>query len=90
MLLCVAGNETTRTVTSHGIHCLIRHRGEMQRVQRALSLLESAVTYGDSTFNPAQGTWSQGFDAAGNLRGYSVDVYENGSPRYTTTYMLGY
>lgn len=43
MLLCVAGNETTRTVTTHGIHGLIRHRGEMQRVQRNLSLLESAV-----------------------------------------------
>jgi YD repeat-containing protein len=52
------------------------------------SLLESAVTYGDSTFSA--GTWSQGFDAAGNLRGYSVNVYENGSPRYTTTYTIGY
>jgi cytochrome P450 len=43
MLLCVAGNETTRTVTTHGIHGLILHRDEMQRVQRDLTLLESAV-----------------------------------------------
>lgn len=43
MLLCVAGNETTRTVTTHGIHALIRHRDQMQRVQQDLTLLDSAV-----------------------------------------------
>lgn len=43
MLLCVAGNETTRTVTTHGIHALIRHRDQMRRVQQDLSLLDSAV-----------------------------------------------
>lgn len=43
MLLCVAGNETTRTVTTHGIHTLIRHRDQMRRVQQDLALLESAV-----------------------------------------------
>lgn len=53
------------------------------------SLLENVVTYGDSTFDPQEG-WSQGFDAAGNLRGYSTAVYENGSPRYSTSYTIGY
>jgi len=43
MLLCVAGNETTRTVTTHGMNALIRHRDQMRRVQQDLSLLESAV-----------------------------------------------
>jgi cholest-4-en-3-one 26-monooxygenase len=43
MLLCVAGNETTRTVTSHGMHALIRHPEQMRRVQQDRSILPSAV-----------------------------------------------
>lgn len=43
MLLCVAGNETTRTVTTHGMHALIQHRDQMERVQRDPSLLPTAV-----------------------------------------------
>jgi cholest-4-en-3-one 26-monooxygenase len=43
MLLCVAGNETTRTVTSHGAHNLIRFPQERRRLLDDPSLLDSGV-----------------------------------------------
>jgi cholest-4-en-3-one 26-monooxygenase len=43
LLLCVAGNETTRTVTSNGMLDLIRNPDQRQRVLDDMSLLDSAV-----------------------------------------------
>jgi len=43
MLLCVAGNETTRTVTTHGARALMEHPEQMRRIQRQPHLLDSAV-----------------------------------------------
>ena len=36
------------------------------------------------------GGWSDGYDAAGNLRGYSVQIYKNGQYQYTDNYTLDY
>ncbi len=43
MFLIVAGNETTRTASSHGLLSLIEHPDELQRLVRDPSLLPSAV-----------------------------------------------
>jgi cholest-4-en-3-one 26-monooxygenase len=43
MLLAIAGNETTRTVTSWGMHTLMEHPGEREKVLRSPGLLESAI-----------------------------------------------
>jgi len=50
--------------------------------------LESVVTYGDAGSD--YWNWYAGYDAASVLRGYKVDVYQNGSYRYTTTYTNSY
>lgn len=42
LLLMVAGNETTRTVTTHGMRLLLEH-GEYQRLQENPELLEGAI-----------------------------------------------
>jgi len=43
LLLAVAGNETTRTVTSHGMRLLIEHPDQRARLVRQPSLIPSAV-----------------------------------------------
>ncbi len=43
LLLCVAGNETTRTVTTHGMRLLMEHPDQLQRVVDDPSLVPSAV-----------------------------------------------
>ncbi len=43
LLLCVAGNETTRTVTSNGMKLLIDHPDQLQRLVDDPSLIPSAV-----------------------------------------------
>jgi len=43
LLLCVAGNETTRTVTTNGMRLLIEHPGELQKLVDDPSLIPSAV-----------------------------------------------
>jgi len=43
LLLAIAGNETTRTVTSWGMHAFIEHPDQSERVRRDPSLLPSAV-----------------------------------------------
>lgn len=43
LLLAIAGNETTRTVTTWGVHTLIEHPDERERLLRDPSLLPSAV-----------------------------------------------
>ncbi len=43
LLLCVAGNETTRTVTANGMRLLIDHPEELQKVVDDPSLVPSAV-----------------------------------------------
>ncbi len=43
LLLCVAGNETTRTVTSNGMRLLIEHPDQLQRLVDDPSLIASAV-----------------------------------------------
>jgi cholest-4-en-3-one 26-monooxygenase len=43
LLLCVAGNETTRTVTSNGMRLLIEHPDQLQRLVDDPSLIPSAV-----------------------------------------------
>jgi cholest-4-en-3-one 26-monooxygenase len=43
LLLAIAGNETTRTVTSWGMHAFIEHPDQQERVRRDPSLLPSAV-----------------------------------------------
>ena len=43
LLLCVAGNETTRTVTSNGMRLLIENPDQLQRVVDDPSLIPSAV-----------------------------------------------
>ncbi len=43
MLLAVAGNETTRTVTTHGMHSLIRHKDQLRALAEDPSLVPGAV-----------------------------------------------
>jgi cholest-4-en-3-one 26-monooxygenase len=43
LLLSIAGNETTRTVTAWGMHSLIEHPEERERLRRDPSLLPCAV-----------------------------------------------
>ena len=43
LLLCVAGNETTRTVTTNGMRLLIEHPDQLQRLIDDPSLIASAV-----------------------------------------------
>ena len=43
LLLAIAGNETTRTVTCWGMHSLMTHPDEREKVLRNPALLESAV-----------------------------------------------
>jgi cholest-4-en-3-one 26-monooxygenase len=43
LLLMIAGNETTRTATTHGLHLLMQHPEERQRLLADPSLLPSAV-----------------------------------------------
>lgn len=43
LLLCIAGNETTRTVTSNGMLDLMRHPAEQRRLAADPSLIPSAV-----------------------------------------------
>jgi cytochrome P450 len=43
LLLAIAGNETTRTVTCWGMHSLITHPDQREKLLRRPALLESAV-----------------------------------------------
>lgn len=43
VLLLIAGNETTRTVTTNGMISLLEHPGELRALQQDLSLVDSAV-----------------------------------------------
>lgn len=64
--------------------------------------LESVVRFGDARYVPhfysnredwvieSYFDWTLGYDQAGVLRGYSVDVYDNNNYKYTTTYKLDY
>jgi cholest-4-en-3-one 26-monooxygenase len=52
MLLAIAGNETTRTVTSNGMLDLMRHPDQQARLANDLSLIPSAVEE-ILRFNPA-------------------------------------
>jgi cytochrome P450 len=43
MLLCVAGNETTRNAISHGMHALLTHPDEVRKLQEDPSLIDGAI-----------------------------------------------
>jgi cytochrome P450 len=43
MILAIAGNETTRTVTTNGMFDLMRHPDQQERLTNDLSLIPSAV-----------------------------------------------
>jgi len=43
LLLAVAGNETTRNLTAHGMHALFEHPDERKKLQADMSLLPSAI-----------------------------------------------
>jgi cholest-4-en-3-one 26-monooxygenase len=43
ILLTIAGNETTRNQTSHGLRLLLEHQDELTRLQRDPTLLDGAV-----------------------------------------------
>ena len=43
LLLAIAGNETTRTVTTWGVHSLMEHPDQRERLRRDPSLLSGAV-----------------------------------------------
>jgi cholest-4-en-3-one 26-monooxygenase len=43
LLLAVAGNETTRTVTTHGMRHLMEHPDQMRALQQDPALLDSAI-----------------------------------------------
>jgi cholest-4-en-3-one 26-monooxygenase len=43
LLLCVAGNETTRNATAHGVRALIEHPEQLDRLRADLSLLPTAA-----------------------------------------------
>jgi cholest-4-en-3-one 26-monooxygenase len=43
LILTVAGNETTRNATSHGMHALLQHPEEMQKLRANPELLDSAI-----------------------------------------------
>lgn len=52
MILAIAGNETTRTVTTNGMFDLMRHPAQQERLANNLSLIPSAVEE-VLRFNPA-------------------------------------
>jgi cholest-4-en-3-one 26-monooxygenase len=43
LLLTVAGNETTRNATSHGMHALLEHPDQMQKLRDEPELLDCAI-----------------------------------------------
>lgn len=43
MLLCIAGNETTRNAISHGMHALITHRDQARKLVAEPALMDGAI-----------------------------------------------
>ena len=68
LLLCVAGNETTRTVTTNGMRLLIEHPDQLQKVVDDPSLVPSAVEE-ILRFEPAVHHFRRTTTAATEIRG---------------------
>ena len=71
LLLLIAGNETTRTVTSNGMLTLIEHPEQLQALRRDLSLLPSAVEE-ILRYAPAVHTFRRTAMADSDLRGERI------------------
>jgi cholest-4-en-3-one 26-monooxygenase len=71
LLLIIAGNETTRTVTSNGMLALIEHPDQLHDLRQDLSLLPSAVEE-ILRFAPAVHTFRRTATADTELRGQKI------------------
>ena len=71
LLLAVAGNETTRTVTSNGMWDLLRHPDQRQRLLADRSLLDTAVEE-ILRFNPAVHCFRRTALADSEIRGVRI------------------
>jgi cholest-4-en-3-one 26-monooxygenase len=71
LLLLIAGNETTRTVTSNGMLTLLEHPDQLQDVRDDLSLLAGAVEE-ILRFSPAVHTFRRTAQVDSELRGQRI------------------
>jgi cholest-4-en-3-one 26-monooxygenase len=71
LLLLIAGNETTRTVTSNGMVALLEHRDQLDALERDPSMVSSAVEE-ILRFAPAVHTFRRTATADTELRGQTI------------------
>jgi cholest-4-en-3-one 26-monooxygenase len=71
LLLIIAGNETTRTVTTNGMLDLIRHPDQLHDLRRDLSLLPSAIEE-ILRYNPPVHSFRRTATADAELRGQRI------------------
>ena len=71
LLLLIAGNETTRTVTSNGMIALLEHRDQLNELERDPRLVSSAVEE-ILRFAPAVHTFRRSATADTELRGQTI------------------
>ena len=71
LLLSIAGNETTRTVTTNGMHALIEHPGQLRDLRNDLSLLPTAIEE-ILRFAPAVHTFRRTATAGTEMRGQRI------------------
>ena len=71
LLLLIAGNETTRTVTSNGMIALLEHPDQLREVRRDRDLIPSAVEE-ILRFAPAVHTFRRSATAETELRGQRI------------------
>jgi cytochrome P450 len=74
MILAIAGNETTRTVTTNGMYDLLTHPDQFRMLRDAPSLLPTAIEE-ILRFNPAVHTFRRTATADTEIRG--VQIKEN-------------
>jgi cholest-4-en-3-one 26-monooxygenase len=75
LLLIIAGNETTRTVTSNGMQALLEHPEQLHDLRRDLSLLPSAIEE-ILRYAPAVHTFRRTATADTRLRGQLIKENE--------------
>ena len=71
LLLLIAGNETTRTVTTNGMHSLIQHPTQLRDLRNDPSLLNGAIEE-ILRFAPAVHTFRRTATTATELRGQKI------------------
>jgi len=72
LLLLIAGNETTRTVTSNGMHLLIEHPEQLHDLRQNLGLLSTAIEE-ILRFAPAVHSFRRTATAPVTLRGQRIN-----------------